>query len=199
MKENSAKMICRLINPILLVVFLFNIQGCSFESEYDKVKREELASGKVVKQLFLGLEFEMTRKQFFDTCWELNRQGILFNGAHELMVRYQPELSSGNKVNMYFYPRFENGEIYYMPVEFQYQNWFPTNPNTTSENLVNDVVKLFEEWYGKGFFKVEAKNGAFAMVKIDGNRLIRVYIKHLSAVRVDILDLRVKDIKQISS
>jgi 2-oxoglutarate dehydrogenase E1 component len=47
--------------------------------------------------------------------------------------------------------------------------------------------------------KVEDSEGAFAMVKIDGNRLIRVYVKNMSAVSVDILDLRVKDIKDIAS
>ena len=182
-----------------IVAFCFCLlSSCNLETEYEKVKKRELASGIVFKELFLGLEFEMARKQFFETCWELNRQGILINGAHELMVRYQPELPSGNPVNMFFYPRFEQEKIYYMPVEFQYQDWFPTNPNTTSENLVDDVVKLFESWYGEGFFKVEDKAGAFAMVKIDGNRLIRVYIKSLSAVRVDILDMRVRDIKDIS-
>ncbi|MFN3802689.1 hypothetical protein [Belliella pelovolcani] len=183
---------------ILVIVGFCLLSSCTLETEYEKIKKRELASGKVYKDLFLGLEFEMARKQFFETCWELNQQGILINGAHELMVRYQPELPSGNPVNMFFYPRFEEEKIYYMPVEFQYQNWFPTNQETTAEKLVDDVVGLFESWYGQGFFKVEDKSGAFAMVKIDGNRLIRVYIKSLSAVRVDILDMRIKDIKDVS-
>ncbi|WP_245802662.1 hypothetical protein [Belliella pelovolcani] len=183
---------------ILVIVAFCLLSSCTLETEYEKIKKRELASGKVYKDLFLGLEFEMARKRFFETCWELNQQGILINGAHELMVRYQPELPSGNPVNMFFYPRFEEEKIYYMPVEFQYQNWFPTNQETTAEKLVADVVELFEGWYGQGFFKVEDKSGAFAMVKIDGNRLIRVYIKSLSAVRVDILDMRIKDIKDVS-
>lgn len=183
---------------ILVIVAFCLLSSCTLETEYEKIKKRELASGKVYKDLFLGLEFEMARKQFFETCWELNQQGILINGAHELMVRYQPELPSGNPVNMFFYPRFEEEKIYYMPVEFQYQDWFPTNQNTTAEKLVDDVVGLFEGWYGQGFFRVEDKSGAFAMVKIDGNRLIRVYIKSLSAVRADILDMRIKDIKDIS-
>ena len=199
MSEMKSEFVEKLSKSVFLVLLLAILQGCGLETQYDKVKRKELASGKIEKELFLGLEFEMTRKQFFETCWEWNRKGVLVNGAHELMVRYQPELASGNKVNMYFYPKFEKDQIYYMPVEFQYQNWFPTNPDTSSEKLVDDVVSLFESWYGEGFFRVEDKQGNFAMVKIDGNRLIRVYIKSLSAVRVDMLDLRVKDIKQLSS
>lgn len=196
-KMNTVKVDFKQFQILVIVAFCL-LSSCTLETEYEKIKKRELASGKVYKDLFLGLEFEMARKQFFETCWELNQQGILINGAHELMVRYQPELPSGNPVNMFFYPRFEEEKIYYMPVEFQYQDWFPTNQNTTAEKLVDDVVGLFEGWYGQGFFRVEDKSGAFAMVKIDGNRLIRVYIKSLSAVRADILDMRIKDIKDIS-
>ncbi len=180
----------------ILISFLF-LGSCSFETEYEKVKKKALASGEIYKDLFLGLEFEMSRKAFFEACWEMNRKGILVNGSHELMVHYKPELPSGKMADMYFYPKFENDKIYYMPVEFKYKDWFPTNPEMTSEKLVDDVVALLESWYGKGFFKVEDKSGTYAMVKIDGNRLVRVYIKHLSAVRVDILDMSVKDIKDI--
>lgn len=175
------------------------LSGCGLETEYDKVKRKELASGKVVEELFLGLEFGMSRQQFFDICWEWNRKGVLTNGPSSLSVQYQPEFASGSKANMFFYPKFEDDLIYYMPVEFKYQNWFPTNPDTSSEKLLEDVMNLLESWYGQGFFRVEDKSGAFAMVKIDGNRLIRVYIKSISEVKVDMLDLRVKDIKQINS
>ncbi|MGY6558522.1 MAG: hypothetical protein ACXIT9_04505 [Nitritalea sp.] len=185
---------------LLLILWISSfLVACSLDSTYEKTKKRELASGQIYEELFLGLEFGMSRKDFFSTCWELNKQGILMNGAHELMVRYQPDLPSGNEANMFFYPRFEGDKLFYMPLEFQYRNWFPTNPATTSEKLVDDVVGLLSSWYGEGFFRVEDKSGAFAMVKIDGNRLIRVYIKDLSAVRVDILDLRVKDIKDISS
>lgn len=195
-KRKIAKQLKKVKFLVLLGAIL---SGCSLETEYEKVKRKELASGKEVKELFLGLEFGMSRQQFFDICWEWNKQGVLTEGAHEFRVLYQPELGSGSKLNMFFYPKFEEETIYYMPVEFKYQNWFPTNPNTSSDKLVDDVVNLLESWYGKGFFRVEDKDGAFAMVKIDGNRLIRVYIKSISEVRVDMLDLRVKDIKQIYS
>ncbi|MCH7398735.1 hypothetical protein MM236_12090 [Belliella sp. DSM 107340] len=184
---------------VLMILGIGLFFSCDRKTEYEKVKQRELESGKVVDELFLGLKFGMPRKEFFGTCWELNKEGVLMQGAHALKVQYKPELPSGKMANMFFYPKFEEGRIFYMPVEFQYRDWFPTNPEYSSENLVMDVVAYFEELYGEGFFKVEDSSGAFAMVKVDGNRLVRVHIKSLSAVSVDILDLRIKDIKDIAS
>lgn len=181
---------------VVLIIILFS--SCERKTEYEKVKQKELSSGRVEEELFLGLKFGMERKDFYSTCWEMNKEGILMQGAHSLMVEFKPSLPSGKTASMFFYPEFENGKIFYMPVEFQYSGWFPTNPDFSSQNLLEDVVGYFEELYGKGFFKVEDSKGTFAMVKIDGNRMVRVYIKSLSAVRVDILDLRIKDIKDIA-
>ncbi len=171
--------------------------SCTRSSEYHRIKEKELASGMEYKEIFLGLEFGMTRKNFFDACWKMNQEGLLTQGANALKVHYVAELPSGQVANMYFYPNFENDRIYHMPVEFQYRDWFPTNPKYSSKNLVDDVTAYFEGIYGKGFFKVEDKSGAYAMVKIDGNRLIRIYVKDLSAASVDILDLRIKDITEL--
>jgi hypothetical protein len=180
----------------IAVLFMISF-SCSLETEYEKVKKRELASGKVFNELFLDFHFEMPRKDFFVKCWEMNKQGILINGAHELQVKYDLVLPSGKKASMFFYPDFSDEKIYYMPAAFQYIDWFPTNPETSNQKLLEDVVHQFEKWHGKGFFKVEDKKGNFAMVKIDGNRLVRVFIKDLAEIRVDILDLRVKEIKDI--
>jgi hypothetical protein len=185
------------LSLVIVLFTIINIQACKFETEYKKVKKRELASGKTANDLFLGFEFGMPQKDFFVKCWEMNKQGILINGAHALQIKYDLNLPSGKKALMFFYPDFHEEKIYFMPVAIQYDAWFPTNPETSAEKLIEDVVKQFELWHGEGFFKVEDKKGNFAMVKIDGNRLIRIYIKELSEVRVDMLDLRVKDIKDI--
>lgn len=181
----------------LLLLAITCLVSCNRRTEYQQVKERELSSGSVHKEIFLGLEFGMTRKNFFDACWKMNQEGLLTHGANVLKVHYVAELPSGEIANMYFYPNFEDDKIYHMPVEFQYRDWFPTNPQYSSENLVDDVTAYFENIYGNGFFKVEDKSGTYAMVKIDGNRLIRIYVKSLSAVSVDILDLRIKDITEL--
>jgi hypothetical protein len=182
----------------ILIVLMCTVLACQPKSEYDRVKERELSSGKVVEDLFLDLRFGMGRKEFFGTCWEHNKKGILTNGAHHLMVQYKPEMPSGKVADMFFYPQFEENKLYFMPMEFVYPAWFPGNEAYSNEKLFEDVVDLMGNWYGEGFFEVANKDRSIrAMVKIDGNRLIRIFKKDISSVRVEILDLRVKDISEM--
>ncbi|WP_169712701.1 hypothetical protein [Algoriphagus faecimaris] len=175
----------RYINLAFLMALLL---GC--QTEYQKIEERELASGKEVKELFLGLELGMDRKQFFETCWELNKEGLLNNGPTELMVEYIPKLPSGNSGRMRFYPKFEEDKIYYMPVDFTYDGWAPWNEELAVEKLREDVVQYFEGLYGEGFFEVSNEDKSLiAFVKIDGNRRIRIFKKDLSTVRAEIVDL----------
>ncbi|TVP44554.1 MAG: hypothetical protein EA341_16470 [Mongoliibacter sp.] len=184
-----------MIKVFYVLGLLALVLGCKPKTEFDKVKERELASGKVVEDLFLDLHFGMGRKDFFGTCWEWNKKGVLTNGAHQLMVLYKPEMPSGKETNMHFYPAFEDNKLFFMPMEFNYPAWFPGNEEYTVEKLMDDVVGLLEGWYGEGFFEVTNKNKtARAIVRVDGNRLIRVFRKDITNVRVEMLDLRVKDL-----
>jgi len=173
---------------VLALLFFF-----SCKSEYEKLEEKELSSGKKVNELFLGLELGMTKKDFFQTCWDLNKKGLLTNGPTELSVEYSPNMPSGNPAKMRFYPKFDQEKIYLMPIEFQYEGWAPWNEELKVENLRNDVIALFEEWYGPGFIEVSNEDKSkVVFVKMDGNRRIRIFKKHLSAVRVEISDLPVQ-------
>jgi hypothetical protein len=164
------------------------------------MEKREISSGKVVNDLFLGLSLGMDRKDFFETCWALNKKGILNNGPTELSVEYSTQLPSGKPVKMRFYPKFEQEKIYLMPIEFTYEGWAPWNEELSAEKLREDVIKQFEEWYGPGFIEVTNEDRSqIVFVKIDGNRRIRVFKKHLSVVRAEISDLptekKLKEIK----
>lgn len=173
---------------LILFSILFSCQ-----SEYAKLEKQELSSGKIVNELFFGLELGMDRKAFFETCWEQNRQGVLTNGPTELSVEHSLKMPSGNAARMRFYPKFEEDRIYLMPVEFQYEGWAPWNEELSVEKLREDVVKLFEDWYGPGFIEVTNEDKSqIAYVKMDGNRRIRVFKKHVSIVRAEIVDLPVQ-------
>lgn len=185
---------------ITIWICLSLLTACHSRSEYDTLKEREMSSGKIVEELFLDLHFGMKRKEFFATCWEWNKKGILVNGAHHLMVHYKPQMPSGKATDMYFYPDFEDDKIFFMPMEFIYSNWFPNNEEFNNTALLEDVIGLLENWYGEGFFEVSNKRKTIsAMVKIDGNRLIRVFKKDIKTVRVEILDLRVKDINDLNN
>lgn len=178
----------KFVNSLVLTLFLFSCQ-----SEYEKLEKKELSSGKEVKELFFGLELGMDRKSFFDTCWALNQQGKLSNGPTELAIEYKAEMASGNPATMRFYPKFDQERIYLMPIEFSYEGWAPWNEDLSVENLRTDVIKLLEEWYGPGFIEVTNEDKSqIVFVKMDGNRRIRIFKKHVSAVRVEISDLPIE-------
>lgn len=174
-------------------ILAFSLFLFSCGTEYQKLEKSELASGKKVNELFLGLELGMERQAFFDTCWQRNREGILTNGPTELSVVYNAEMPSGNKAKMRFYPKFENEKIYLMPLEFSYDGWAPWNEELDADHLRDDVVKLFENWYGPGFLEVTSEDKSQTVfVKMDGNRRVRVFKKHISVVRAEISDLPVE-------
>lgn len=181
-------------NPWYLLLassFLLFLTACG--SEYQRLEKRELASGKVVKGLFLGLELGMNRKAFFDACWALNKKGMLTNGPSELSVEHSLVFPSGKAGKMRFYPNFEEDKIYLMPVEFSYDGWSPWNEDLAVEALRTDVVQLFEKWYGEGFIEVTNKDKSqIAFVKMDGNRRVRIFKKTLSSVRAEISDLPVQ-------
>ena len=163
------------------------------KSEYQKIEDRELSSGKEANELFLGLELGMDKKEFFETCWDLNKKGVLSNGPTELSVEYQAEMPSGNPAKMRFYPRFEENKIYMMPMEFTYESWALWNEELSVEKLRDDVIALLESWYGDGFLEVSNEDKSLiAFVKIDGNRRIRVFKKSISSVRVEIVDLPIQ-------
>lgn len=181
------------------ILSLFLAFSCTTKSTYEEVKARELKSGKVVEDLFLDLRLGMGRKDFYGTCWEHNKNGILTNGAHYLQVLYNPVFPSGKVANMHFYPKFEEDHLYYMPIEFIYRDWFPGNEEFSIDNLMVDVMGILEKWYGDGFFEVSNKEKTVkAMVKVDGNRVIRVHKKNINTVKVEILDLRIKDFAQLN-
>lgn len=176
---------------VLNLMVLFLLLSC--KTEYQKLEETELASGKVENELFLGLELKMSKKKFFETCWELNKQGVLVNGASELSVVYSLDMPSGNAAKMQFYPDFYEDKIYLMPMEFSYEGWAPWNEELSAEKLLEDTIALLEEWYGEGFIEVSNEDRTqVAFVKMDGNRRIRVFKKHLSRVRAEIVDLPVQ-------
>lgn len=161
------------------------------------MESRELSSGKVQNEIFLGLELGMDKKAFYEKCWELNSKGLLTNGPSELSVEYDAPMPSGNPAKMRFFPKWENEKIYMMPVEFTYDGWAPWNKELEVEKLREDVVKLFEEWYGPGFIEVSNEDKSqIAFVKVDGNRRIRIFRKHLSTVRAEIVDLKIQKLKE---
>ena len=174
---------------IMFLSLVFVYTSCSNKSEYQKLVDSELATNVRQDSLFLGISLQMESKAFFGHCWELNKQGVLTNGVAN-QVKYDVSDNFNHDASMYFYPKFVEGKIFEMPMEFQYDNWALWNEELSVDNLMEEVKGLLEDWYGEGFIKVVNEDASKSVwVKVDGNRRIRVYRKSVSAVAVVFTDL----------
>jgi hypothetical protein len=161
-------------------------------SEYHEMLDQELESGVRNDSLFLSLHFNMTRKDFFATCWDLNKQGYIQQGPQNLSVQYLLNDEMRHPATFNFYPQFHEDKIYRMPVEISYQVANPTDPSKSADSLLMDVKDLMTSWYGDGFIYLENEDeGKRLFVKVDGNRRIRIFKKNLSTIAVDITDMPV--------
>lgn len=177
---------------------LWVLAGCLFiscESEYSKTVKEELASGVIYDSIFLDMNFGDTRKQFFEKCWKMNKEGLITNGAKSPMVQYDFSDSTfhieNTKMQMLFYPLFDDKELINgMECEFAYAGWAPWNTHLVADSLLVKVNKIVTEWYGGNqFLDVKLADGQNLHTKVDGNRRIVSKILDDRYVSVIIHDL----------
>ena len=182
------------------VILMVAIAACSDGSAYMAMEKRELARGIRNDSLFLGLKFGMTRKEFFDHCFELNRQGLVKEGPANNTVEYKMPDQFPHPGRMNFYPDYDDdNRIYKMRVYFQYDAWAPWNKAEWSDSLLPEVVRLFEKWYGGEFLEIESEGQANApsvFVKIDGNRRIAVFRGDDIKVNAIITDLTSPKVRQ---
>lgn len=174
-----------------IMILLFTA-GCNPTSEYEAKVEAELDKGIIYDSLFLGLKFGMNSKEFYAHCWELNKQNIIQQGTKNTTVLYELK-GLKHPATMDFYPSFYEDKIYEMPVVFAYKGWAPWNEHLFSDSLQQDVLKLFEKWYGKGFMTIEHPEKGAAYVKVDGNRRISLYKDGDMYVKALFTDLRMDE------
>jgi hypothetical protein len=184
-------------NYIYLFVFTAAVYSCSSTGgeKYTKLVKEELAKGKRVDSLFLGINFGMTSKTFYGYCWELNKKGIISDGSNNTMVLYKIDSALKYPASMNFYPDFYENKIANMRVSFQYNAWAPWNKNLFSDSLLPDVVQLYNKWYpgGNEFIKITDKIKGIIYVKVDGNRRITVGKFNDMLVKAEFTDLLIEN------
>lgn len=184
-------MITKYFHSLIFSVFVFmGISiihvGCTELSEYEKMVNKGLNSGIENKDLFLGYHFGMTRKEFHFHSMEMNKKQLITGGAS--IVYKLEDLKS--TATFEFYPLFKDEKIVRMPVNIKYDSWAPWNEQFSPEELLNDMREYYSEVYNttfKNVFIPELEKEA--LVSIEGNREIRMYIFSPNAILVDFLDL----------
>ncbi|MEO0572518.1 MAG: hypothetical protein AAF039_12500 [Bacteroidota bacterium] len=180
---------------IAVAIFISLFLNACQKSEYARKLEAGLSSGERYDSLFLNLHFGTEVKDFFDICWQMNKEGLVIQGPSNLSVEYK--LDSGelkHQAIMRFYPEFHNSKIYQMPINFLYKGWAPWTKHLAVDSLELDVKNLMERWYGPGFVLAENDDKSQKLwVKVDGNRRIRIFKKSIKEVRVDITDMTILD------
>lgn len=156
-----------------------------------------MAKGIVNDSLFLGLKLGQNRKEFFDICWQLNRDKMVTNGPNSYVKYALPDKKQDDlnkSMTMLFYGIFNNeNKMTGMNMQFYYDAWSLWNTSLHSDTLIHAVKDTLNQWYpGNDFIKVEMeKSQKELFVKVDGNR--RITIKPLDdkmMVKAQIDDLR---------
>lgn len=184
--------ICLLAITTLLFVYSCSTSG---NEKYNKLVQTELAKATRTDSLFLGLTFGMTSKAFFGYCWELNKKGIISDGANNSMVLYKLDSALKFPATMDFYPDFTENKISNMRVSFQYNAWAIWNKAQSADSLLPAVLGLLEKWYpkGNGFIAITDKDKGTIYVKVDGNRRITVGKFDDMVVKAEYTDLLIED------
>lgn len=178
---------------LLSSLILFTTSGCK-KSEYHQMVRREMAKDVRYDSLFLGINFGMSRKEFYGHCWKLNKQRLIKQGPMNLTVEYDLELD--HRVKMNFYPNFYKDRINEMPIKFQYEAWAPWNRHLFADSLQLELVKWFEHEYGEGFIKTQHPKFGNVYAKVDGNRSVVLWKVDDGIVQALIKDLSVKENSQ---
>jgi len=168
-----------IIRPIIVVLVLF---GCNSKNRLEKVIETELASGERYDSLFLGLEFGITMQEFYDHCRELNSQGLVREGSKNMSVEYIFKDSLDQPIAFNFYAdRAANGPIHKYYTSFYYYA-FALNRHLYADRLIEMLPAILMDWYGGNEPFTLRKNGKEYIYKIDGNRVIELYVYDLGTV-----------------
>lgn len=181
----------RWLSVPLLIIFIS--AACTPKSRYDRMLKRELGNGVRHDSLFLGLSLGMAENAFLKHCEELKSKGIITNvdNGSALMLPLNDELK--HSAFMYFYPRFSEGRICEMPVQFRFDKWSSANSELSSEKLQEAVLHWYEKIYGKGFIKVKHRERGAAWVKIEGNRRITILKQNEQLVWTFFTDMSVNN------
>jgi len=168
--------------------------SCHARDTYKSQLERELNSNIRNDSLFFDIHFGDTKKDFFNTCWEYNKKGILFHGSKNMNVQYTIKApnDSVSKIAMLFYPDFDySPEIRKMDIEFSFTGWALWNDHLFADKLLPYVKNIVSNWYGgNDFLKLRSKDEQIVWAKIDGNREVLIWAADGHYVKMRITDKR---------
>lgn len=185
------------MNRIVVLIILTTVLISCEPSPYKRLIDRELSRGIIIDSMPFGLQLGSSKKDFYDRCWKLNKEGIITQGPGNEFARYfmEPKDSLGKRIDMLFYGIFDAKDMMTgFRMKFSYTGWAPWNEAYQSIHLKEAIEDTLMKWYpGNDFIDLKLKNDkTFASYKIEGNlefKLIKIDDRQI-AVRIE--DLRSK-------
>ena len=180
-------------NLVLASVLIggLTLSSCSFGPRtYDDLKIESLETGIIHDSLFLGMYFKMPRDDFYNYCYEKNREGVFTHGQGNMSVAYDLGDQLSHPATLNFYPRFNPREkwISGMNTSVHYKDWAPWLKDRFAQPLMDDFAPVLEEWFGKSMVKVTKDGKPFYYI-LDGNMELTMTPLDDQMVDISITDL----------
>lgn len=199
MRKNLKKLnkVNLLIGIAFLAIVLVSTQSC--KTEYEKTVESELSSGVTYDSLILDLRLGQTKKEFYEHCWAMNKSMEITAGSGNKYAMYVMPADTTDmhpdKINIHFYGIFDEQEVMHgMEMKMGYYSWAPWLEQFDSDKLLEKMKgKMLEDYPGNDFMEIKAGN-VTALVKVDGNRQIRMFPISQQQIMVKIEDLRAKRI-----
>lgn len=174
-----------------VMILILTAYAC--QSDYTKLVKNELASGKKNDTILYNLRFGNTKNEFFKICMDLNRKHLVKQGPSnnyvQVILNPRDTTKVFQKIQMLFYGKFNSDNIMTaMDIKFSYDAWAPWNKDLYADKLLPAVQDTLLKWYpGNPFIKVKD-----VLVKVDGNRQIQLKQESDKDISVLIEDLEYK-------
>lgn len=180
---------CMIKKLLLFILVASFVVHCTSESksEYRAELEKELAKEVRNDSLFLGYYFGMSRKDFYDHSWKLNKQEVIRNGTGAEILQYVGDLKAD--ASKIFYPEFQDEKIVEMPVTYSYDGWSPWNRHLWADSLKYDLKNFLEQKNNVTFKEiVDPSSGESFFYQISANQEIRISEVDQSKVLVRYID-----------
>ncbi|MBC7829480.1 MAG: hypothetical protein H7122_17175 [Chitinophagaceae bacterium] len=177
---------------ILLIICLIT-SACNRVSDidrYHKMVSSQLNSGIKKDSIFLDLKFGMSVNSFYKYCWAMNRKKLFFNSHDNNAVIYQMNNGLKFAAVFRFTPEFHKDRLYKITIDAYYAAFAPWNQHLFADSLEKDLQHLFNSWYGAAnYLIVKNPMEGDSLIKIDGNRQIRIKKISEKDIRIEYTDL----------
>jgi hypothetical protein len=125
----------------------------------------------------------------------LNKQGLVKEGSKNMSVEYIFKDSLDQPIAFNFYAdREANGPVHRFYTSFNYYA-FALNRHLYSDRLMEMLPAILMDWYGGNQPFTVSRDGKQYLYKIDGNRMIELFIYDLSTVVANFYDLSQENVR----